>query len=122
MPHRLPGMRVLVVEDNPALAYDIDDALSDSGACVIGPALDLPSGLSLARNNRLDGAVLDIRLGKEFVWALARELKRDHVPLLFVSAECADQLPADLSEFVCLTKPAPTSAILSGMSDAIRLH
>lgn len=39
MPHSLPGKRVLVVEDNPALAYDIDDSLGECGAEEIGPAM-----------------------------------------------------------------------------------
>lgn len=119
MPTRLPGKRVLVVEDNPALAYDIDDSLREMGAEVIGPALDLQTGLQLARENRLDAAVLDIDLGSDFVWPLARELKGHQVPFVFVSAECADKLPPDFQHVVCLDKPAPTDIILKTVAEAI---
>lgn len=97
MPTRLPGKRVLIVEDNPALAYHINDSFCDHGAEVVGPALDLLTGLELARENHLDAAVLDIDLGGEYVWPLARELKGHKVPFVFFSAECAGDLPEDFS-------------------------
>lgn len=119
MPHRLPGKRVLVVEDNPALAFDIDDSLRKWGAEVIGPALDLATGMRLARENNLDGAVLDIDLGGAHVWPLARELSGHKVPFLSVSAECGDKLPDDFRDSVCLDKPAPTRAILESVANII---
>ena len=119
MPHRLPGKRVLVVEDNPALAYDIDDSLREFGAEVIGPALDLATGLQLARENNLDAAVFDIDLGGAYVWPLALELAGHRVPFVFVSAECGDKLPDDFRNSVCLDKPAPTRAILETVSSVI---
>lgn len=115
----LPGRRVLVVEDNPALAYDIDDALSDSGAVVVGPALDFDTGLALASTNDLDGAVLDIDIAGQPVWPIARVLKQDGVPFVFVSADCHDGLPEDLLGAICVDKPAPTDTILNTVSSAI---
>mgnify|MGYP002782383161 CR=1 FL=1 len=119
MPARLPGKRVLVVEDNPALAYDIDDSLREVGAHVVGPALDLATGLKLARENHLDAAVLDIDLGRDFVWPLAHQLKGHDIPFVFVSAECGDKLPEDFRNVVCLDKPAPTRKILETVSEAL---
>lgn len=119
MPERLPGKRVLVVEDNPALAYDIEDIFSECGAEVIGPALDLPSGLQLARENNLDGAILDIDLGGEYIWPLARELKDHKVPFVFVSADCGEGMPDDFQGCTCLDKPAPGERILTTIADLI---
>ncbi|WP_375289159.1 hypothetical protein [Qipengyuania sp.] len=104
---------MLIVEDNPALAYNIHDIFCDHGAEVIGPALDLMTGLQLARENDLDGAVLDIDLGGDYVWPLARELKGHRIPLVFVSAEHPGSLPDDFIEFVFLEKPAADHAILT---------
>lgn len=119
MPQFLPGKRVLVVEDNPALAYDIDDALRECGAEVVGPALDLNTGLRLAHENNLDGAVLDIDICGEFVWPLARVLKAHQVPFVFVSADCSGDLPEDFRGFICLDKPAPSATILATVSEAL---
>lgn len=119
MTSTLPGKRVLIVEDNPALAYDIDDTLREYGAEVVGPALDLATGMQLARENDLDAAILDIDLGSEFVWPLARELKGHRVPFVFVSAECGDELPEDFRNVVCLDKPTPALKILETVGDAL---
>lgn len=122
MPHRLPGKRVLVVEDNPALAYDIDDALSDCGVLVLGPALTLLIGMDLLRESVVDGAVLDIDLDGQLVWPLARELKKRHIPFVFVSADCGSRLPADLCDSTCVPKPALSCNILFGVSEAMAAH
>lgn len=115
----LPGKRVLVVEDNPALAYDLDDALRDCGAEVVGPALDLSTGLHLAHENNLDGAVLDIDICGEYVWPLAQVLTDHEVPVVFVSAECSSELPERFRSFACLEKPAPRAAILATISEVL---
>jgi DNA-binding NarL/FixJ family response regulator len=115
----LSGKRVLVVEDNPLLAFNIDDALRERGAHVVGPALDLDTGMSLVREDALDGAVLDIDIGGRPVWSLARTLRGDGVPFVFVSGDCGKGLPDDFNGAVCLDKPAETEAILSSVSSAI---
>lgn len=122
MVEALPGKRVLVVEDNPVLAFDIDAMLSDLGAEVVGPALDLDTGLQLAREQPIDGAVLDIDLGGRFVWPLAAELQHHSVPFVFVSAECGGELPRQFAAAACLAKPASGVAIASSIASAIAAH
>lgn len=112
----LPGRRVLIVEDNPLLALNLDDALRERGVDVVGPALDLDSGIALVREDSLDGAVLDIDIGGHPVWPIARGLKEDGVPFMFVSGDCRKGLPDDLAGAVCLQKPAETGAILTSVA------
>lgn len=119
MVEQLPGKRVLVVEDNPVLAFDIDDILRDFGAEVVGPALDLETGLQLAREHTLDGAVLDIDLGGHYVWPLAAALKSSSIPFVFVSAECGRTMPGDFEDSICLPKPANGEVIASTVAQVI---
>lgn len=104
------------------IAWAVDDTLRESGVDVVGPALDLSTGLRLAHENNLDAAVLDIDLGGLYVWPLARVLQNHNVPIVFVSAECSDKLPADLRGLVCLDKPAPGDRIVVSVSQAITRH
>jgi CheY-like chemotaxis protein len=119
MVEQLPGKRVLVVEDNAVIALDIDDVLRDFGVDVVGPALDLETGLQLASHQPLDGAVLDIDLGGNFVWPIAAALKTDRVPFVFVSADCGEELPRDFSDSICLPKPASSWTIASAVAQVI---
>lgn len=119
MEDTLPGRRVLVVEDDPLLALDLDEALKERGVEVIGPALDLATGMALLCQNALDGAVLDIDIGGTPVWPIARGLREAGVPLVFVSGDCGRGLPDDLTGSVCLGKPARTDAVLSSVAAAM---
>lgn len=119
MVEQLPGKRVLVVEDNPVLACDIDDILRDFGAEVVGPALDLETGLQLASREPLDGAILDIDLGGHYVWPLAAALKNSSIPFVFVSAECGRNIPGEFADSVCLPKPANGDIIASTVAQII---
>lgn len=116
MPHRLPGKRVLIVEDNPILAYDISDLVEEFGASPIGPALDLEAGIRLVSENELDAALLDIDLGGEYVWPIAEALDRHKVPFAFVSAQCRDdEVPEAFRSRPCIDKPALPSEIIEAL-------
>ena len=120
MTRKLPGKRVLIVEDNPVLAYDMSDLMKENDAEPVGPALDLENGLELARENTLDAALLDINLGNgDLVWPLAEKLRQQNVPLVFVSGECTKKyFPASFQDFVCLEKPASNDAIWNELKAA----
>ena len=83
-PTSLAGRRVLLVEDELMLALDVEIALTEEGAEVIGPIDDLAVGLALLdREPVLDAAVLDIDLHGEDVFPLAERLRARGVPFLF---------------------------------------
>lgn len=115
----LPRPRVLIVEDNPVIAFDLQDALAEAGMAVIGPALDLASGLELAQGSALDGAVLDIDIAGTPVWPVARTLAERSIPFLFVSADCADTLPEEFRAVVCLDKPAASHEVIAALRETI---
>lgn len=116
MHYQLYGKRVLVVEDNPIIAYDISDQVAQSGAEAIGPALDLSDGLRLTSENQLDAALLDIELGDEYVWPIAEALDRHAVPYAFVSAQCdTDFMPEPYRHHLCIRKPARPGQIAEAL-------
>ena len=80
----LAGQRVLLVEDELMLALEIQLALEDEGARVVGPVDDLREGLALLdREAVFDAAILDIDLHGEDVFPLAERLRARDVPFLF---------------------------------------
>ena len=82
----LRGRRVLVAEDEPLVALEIEEALRDSGCEVVGPAATLDAALRLAgREARLDAAVLDVNLGGQAAFPAADLLVRRGVPVVFAT-------------------------------------
>lgn len=118
MTENLPGKRVLIVEDNPLLAFDIKDLMEELGAVPIGPALDLQAGMALLNDSRPDAALLDVDLAGEYVWPLAEELKHRRVPFAFISADCTQEyLPDPYRRMICLEKPATKGEIVEVISE-----
>jgi DNA-binding NtrC family response regulator len=81
----LSGLKVLVVEDEPLIAMDLQDLLTESGCTVVGPASSLEQGMRLMKEEAVDGAVLDINLGREMVFPLADALAGQSIPFVYVT-------------------------------------
>jgi DNA-binding response OmpR family regulator len=81
----LSGLKVLVVEDEPLVAMDLQDVLRDAGCTVVGPALSLKQGMRLIEEEAVDGAVLDVNLGDEMVFPLADVLAERSIPFVYVT-------------------------------------
>ena len=97
--------RVLVVEDETALAETLCDLLLEAGCEPVGPAASVASALSLVESSRIDAAILDVRLMDEMSFAVAYALRARGIPLMFLTASERGQLPADLSDEVLIEKP-----------------
>lgn len=92
-------MRILVIEDNPDIASNIGDYLSDRGN-VVDFAGDGVTGLHLAVVNDYEVIVLDLMLpgmdGLEVCRKLRQEARK-HTPVLMLTAR--DALPQKLAGF-----------------------
>ncbi len=82
---RLPGRRILLVEDSMIIALDLEDLLKAQGASEVAVAASAAEGLALLARGMPDVALLDINLGPETSLPLADELKRLGVPYLFMT-------------------------------------
>lgn len=86
--HALPlaGWRVLVVEDEALIALDVELALEDAGARVLGPARDERRALALIEGataeGGMDAAVLDVDLGDHSCEGIAARLRAEGVPFV----------------------------------------
>lgn len=78
----LSGLRILLVEDEPLLAWELELAFAAAGAIVVGPASSLRAGCALAEEEGLAAAVLDYRLGHEEVGPLAALLQDRGIPFV----------------------------------------
>jgi PAS domain S-box-containing protein len=98
--------RVLLVEDDPVLGFELQSALSDSGLDVIGPARTLQEALILAADKQLAAAVLDIHLGGVMVYPVAEYLRLRALPILFITGyDIAAVAPEPLRNAPVMQKP-----------------
>jgi len=110
-------MDILVVEDNFLVGEMIRLAVEDAWFNVVGPAPSVEAGLHLADNTELNGAVLDINLGGHHVFPLARHLRKQDVPFIFVSGYDPSILPEDMRGTPLITKPVSVEELTRVATD-----
>jgi CheY-like chemotaxis protein len=101
---------VLLVEDQFLVAIYLETLLEELACVVLGPAGSVAAGLAIARQEQLNGAVLDINLRGEPSFPIAQELQMRPVPFFFVTGHSSAILPPPLQHVPCLTKPVSPPA------------
>ncbi len=79
----LNGHRILVVEDEPLIAFDLMSIIRKARGDVAAHAASLTRALVLADTPRLSLAILDFRLGSETSLPVAAKLYAHGVPFIF---------------------------------------
>lgn len=111
----LAGKRVLVVEDEFLVAHDLKRALTALDAEVVGPVANLPAGLSLADDEELDAAVLDVNLCGAMSFPLTDRLNEAGVPIVFVTGYDEWALPDQYLAAPRVTKPFACADVTSAV-------
>jgi PAS domain S-box-containing protein len=98
--------RILVVEDEPFVALQLQTDLEGEGHEVIGPASSLAQGLKLAQSEGLDAALVDVRLGRDTSATIADRLLARQIPFAFATGYSdSSMLPEHLHTVPRLRKP-----------------
>jgi two-component system, response regulator PdtaR len=77
---------VLIVEDDPFIALELEDTLRQEGYYVLGPAHSVAAALDLLQEADPDLAILDFNLNGKKVTPVADVLSDHDVPFVLASA------------------------------------
>ena len=112
------GPRVLVVEDEPLIAFDLEDMLTQMGCVVIGPAPTVYRALELLARKEPDFAILDVNLRRERATPVAEALRARRVPFALATALNRSQVPeAPWREAPLLGKPIDRGLLRNTLAD-----
>jgi DNA-binding response OmpR family regulator len=105
------GVRILILEDNPFIAFDLQALLEREGHQVVGLFESLAQAYAHL-DDGFDYALLDIDVvgGKSF--GLAIQLAARQIPFAFVSASRPSDLPQSLRQAAFIPKPFEERTIL----------
>lgn len=111
--------RILVVEDEPLVAFDNEHLLGEAGYEVVSTVDNLADALEVLEREQLDLILSDVKLrGDGDGVDLARAAAAKDVPLLFVTGNCP--LEARALAIGCLAKPYSDKVLRSAL-DALDL-
>lgn len=111
--------RILVLEDDPLLALDLEDFLTGLGARVIGPVSSIEQALEAIAKG-IDAAVLDLNLRGVYSYPVIEVLHRAGTPLVVCSGYA--ELPetkSDLSHVALLPKPCDFNVLKNRLLEQI---
>lgn len=100
-----PHRRVLLVEDESLIAMMMDETLREFDFEVVGPIGTVREALAAIERERVDVAMLDINLGGEMVYPIAKVLQSRGIPFVFMTGYGADAMTAPFPGVRVLQKP-----------------
>ncbi|WP_347138252.1 response regulator [Paracoccus sp. SSK6] len=107
----LEGRSILVVEDEPLVALDIQAELEDAGAGPVQIARTVETALKALTEASFDLALLDGNLKGQQVDAVAERLRRAQIPFCFVSGYGREHLPRGFEDVPLIPKPFAPAAL-----------
>lgn len=111
--------RILILEDDPLLALDLEDFFTELGAKVIGPVSNVEQALEAVATG-VDGAVLDLNLRGVYSYPVIEALAKAGTPLVVCSgyAELPDTR-TELSDITLLSKPCDLKVLRARLAEQI---
>lgn len=108
-------VKVLIVEDEPIVAFQIEDILREAGFEIVGCVGSLDKALSTVKNIDCDVAVLDANLRGDSVVPVATALHQRGTPFLFVSGYERIHLPEPFLDVPLLSKPFDPGELINAV-------
>lgn len=114
--HALQHRRILVVEDEYILAYELELELEDMDATVVGPVGNLQEAIALLESGEpIDGAILDVNLAGQMTFPVADMLAERGVPFVLTTGYDASVIPGRFQGVVRCQKPMDGKQVARAM-------
>ncbi len=101
----VPKPRVLIVEDEAFIALTLEDMLDELGFAVVGTVSHVAEAIAMIGREAIDGALLDVNLGKQKIDPVADLLAERGCPFIFTTGYGRSGIPASHADRPVLQKP-----------------
>jgi DNA-binding response OmpR family regulator len=116
-PARRP--RILIVDDEPMIAIDLESVLLDEGFEIAGIAGNLEKALSIVESGVFDVAIIDANLNGVSAAPIAVAMAARGLPFLVLSGYALEQLATALRAGGYLQKPANPAQIVKVLNQMV---
>jgi CheY-like chemotaxis protein len=107
--------RILIVEDEPMLAFALEETLIEGGFEIAGVAGELATALAIIESGVCDAAILDVNLSGVSAGPAASALALRGLPFLILSGYSSDQQPSAFSGVPRLQKPCRPDRLIQAL-------
>jgi DNA-binding response OmpR family regulator len=115
----LDGLRVLLLEDEPLIAMDVEQLCLDNGAAEVITVRALEEIDPQAAVSSVDVAIVDLMLSGVSTFDFARRLQQAGKPFIFASGHSdADEVQASFPEVAFVAKPYAGADLVNAVAAA----
>lgn len=114
----LAGRLILLVEDEPLVAIELDNALRASGARVVSAGY-VEAGLFTTEHPDLSAAVIDLHLGDGSGITVCRRLRHLRVPFLVYTGYPRMLIAPEWNDVPIISKPARSQDITAQLAQML---
>ena len=115
----LNGLSMLVVEDETIVSLLVEGMLMDLGCDDVWYASSVDEALGILAEHTPDAAVLDVNLGGEPAYPIARRLAEAQVPFVFATGYGASGVHEDWAGRPVLQKPFQTDMLAAALASVL---
>jgi two-component sensor histidine kinase/DNA-binding response OmpR family regulator len=111
--------QVLLVEDEILVGMLTSEMLNQMGHAVVGPCANLTEAMDVFRSSHIDGAVLDVNLGGQPIFPLARILADRAIPMVFLTGYEKTVVEKGFERFPVLRKPVAAEELEKALTSVL---
>lgn len=112
--------KILIAEDEMIVAHDLCETVEEVGFQVEGPHSGISSAMLAFQKEKPAAAILDVELTDGNVFAFARTLKAENIPVIFHSGSLSkNEINEQFPEAIVRMKPCPPSSMLDAVGTAL---
>lgn len=115
----LPGLRVLLVDDESLVLMLLEDELTEMGCVVAGLASRLNEAMEIARSLAFDVAILDLNLNGQQSFPLTEIIADRGLPFVLATGYDTADLPTALCDRPIIGKPFQKADLVCALRAAI---
>ena len=114
------AMRILIVEDEPLIAFEVEQTLTDAGYEIAGVAARVEEAMAMLEDGALDAAVLDANLHRVSAAPIAIALTARGLPFVVTTGYTREQLPEGFKAGALIEKPCLPEQIVEALDDVLQ--
>jgi CheY-like chemotaxis protein len=110
---------ILIVEDEPMLAFALEELLIEAGFKIAGVAGRIEPALTMIESGVFDAAIVDANLAGISADPAASALSTRGIPFIVVSGYLPSQQQSAFKGAPCLQKPYPPELLIQALRDIL---
>lgn len=116
---RIKGIKILIVEDEPFIAFDLMMAIQDAGAVAIGPAATVAEAIDFLHNAQPDAAIADVHLPDGTIAAFLEAMPKGYCVVVRTGVGLPPDVKARHPDVPVFSKPTSPADLLKRIAERL---